>query len=128
MPSRRADDGRMAGGVAWPAVDRSAPCQSLPFVLSPGHRLTCNTITPHSASPNPPRGPSDRWKDLAAILQFQFAALAEQRSEDQRDREDARREDRRFSRTTVTMIGLSLSSPASRRTRTVRGMGRPVGQ
>lgn len=49
-----------------------------------------------SGSPSPTRGSPHslggiRGKDLNAILQFQIAALAEQRGEDQRDREDARR-------------------------------------
>ncbi len=72
-----------------------------------------------SGSPSPThRSPQSlggiRGEDLAAILQFQFAALAEQRREDQRDREDARRADRELLDARLAAMTASHTAAPSR--------------
>ncbi len=66
-----------------------------------------------------------RGEDLAATLQFQFAALAEQRREDQRDREDARRADRELLHARIA--AMTASHPATpSRSNYVVGASRPI--
>ena len=79
--------------------DSGSPCSASP---SPTHRRP------------PPSLGGLSGEDLAALLQFQFAALAEQRREDQREREEARRADRELLAAQIAAVMASHAAAPGR--------------